>query len=252
MRILTGSDDWRVMDMTKIRELDQIIDRVADGATIMIGGFLGVGSPLKCIEKLIEKKVKDLTIISVVSSNPGGNFDIAGLFRNGQVKKLITAHAGTCPEALEEYKKGTLDIEYYPIGSWIEKVRAGGSGLGGILTPVGLGTFVEEGKEKITIKGKEYLVELPLRADFAFIKGYRGDALGNIEYRGVSINSNPTIAMAADYTVAEVNEIVEVGDIEPIRVGTPGVLVKAVVQGNTFKEHQRIYEELWHRTGMLK
>lgn len=114
-----------------------------------------------------------------------------------------------------------------------------------------VGTLVEEGKQKLTINGKEYLLELPLRADFAFIKGYRADRLGNVQYRGVSINSNPIIAMAADYTVAEVNEIVEVGDIEPERVGTPGIFVKAVVQGYTFAEHQEIFKDLWVRTGRL-
>jgi acetate CoA/acetoacetate CoA-transferase alpha subunit len=121
-----------------------------------------------------------------------------------------------------------------------------------VLTPIGLGTLVEQGKQKINVNGREYLLELPLRAEFAFIKGYRADKMGNVEYRGVSLNSNPTLAMAADYTVAEVNEIVDVGGIDPIRVGTPGVFVKAVVLGNTFEEHQKVFEDLWVRTGRLK
>jgi acetate CoA/acetoacetate CoA-transferase alpha subunit len=237
--------------MNKIDELDKVITRVNDGATIMIGGFLGIGSPLKCIEKLVEKGVKELTVIAVTNAYPGGGFDLAPLFKNRQVKKFITAHTGTCPEALEVYKSGDLEVEFYPMGSWIEKIRAAGSGLGGVLTPIGVGTLVEAGKQKVTVNGKEYLLELPLKADFAFIKGYRADRLGNIEYRGVSLNSNPVLAMAADYTVAEVNEIVEIGDIEPIRVGTPGIFVKSVIQGYTFAEHQQIYEELWVRTGRL-
>lgn len=237
--------------MNKIASLDSIIAKVEDGATIMMGGFLGIGAPLKCIDKLVEKGVKDLTLIAVVNSYPGGGFDLAPLFKNRQVKKFITAHTGTCPEALEVYKSGDLEVEFYPMGTWIEKIRAAGSGLGGVLTPIGVGTLMEHGKEKLTINGKEYLLELPLKAQFAFIKGYRADRLGNVEYRGVSLNSNPVMAMAADYTVAEVNEIVEVGAIEPIRVGTPGVFVKAVVQGNTVAEHQQVFEDLWVRTGRL-
>ena len=238
--------------MNKITSLDYVVEQIQDGATIMFGGFLGVGSPLKSIEKIVAKGIKDLTIISVVNSYPGGGFDLAPLFQKKQVKKLITAHTGTCPEALEVYKNGELEIEFYPMGTWIEKIRAGGAGLGGVLTQIGLGTLTEQGKRKININGNDYLLELPLRAKFAFIKGYRGDEIGNVEYRGVSINSNPVLAMAADYTVAEVDEIVEVGGIEPIRVGTPGVFVKAVVQGDTFVEHQKVLEELWVRTGRLK
>lgn len=173
--------------MNKIMDLDMVIEKVHDGATIMIGGFLGIGSPLKCIEKLVEKKVKNLTVIAVVNAYPGGGFDLAPLFKNKQVKKFITAHTGTCLEALEAFKTGELEIEYFPMGSWIEKIRAGGAGLGGVLTPIGNGTLVEEGKQKIIINEKEFLVELPLRAEFAFIKGYRGDSLGNVEYRGVSL-----------------------------------------------------------------
>jgi len=237
--------------MNKIMDLNQVMEKVHDGATIMIGGFLGIGSPLKCIEKLVEKKVKDLTVIAVVNSYPGGNFDLALLFKNKQIKKFITAHSGTCPEALELFKNGELEIEYFPMGSWIEKIRAGGAGLGGVLTPIGNNTLVEEGKEKIIIKGKEFLLELPLKAEFAFIKGYRADRLGNVEYRGVSLNSNPVLATAADFTVAEVNEIVEVGSIMPERVGTPSVFVNAVVQGNSLKKQQDIITDLWVSNGRL-
>lgn len=238
--------------MNKATTLDDVIAKVHDGATVMFGGFLGVGAPLRCIERIVEKGVKDLTVISVVNSYPGGGFDLAPLFKNKQVKKFIAAHTGTCPEALEVYKNGELEVELYPMGTWIEKIRAGGGGLGGILTQIGIGTLVEEGKQKLTINGKEYLLELPLRAEFAFIKGYRADKMGNVEYRGVSLNSNPVLATAADYTVAEVNEIVEVGGIEPGRVGTPGVFVKAVVQGYSIDEHQKVFEDLWVRTGRLK
>ncbi|MBF4694381.1 CoA transferase subunit A [Fusibacter ferrireducens] len=237
--------------MNKVRSLDDVINQVKDGMTIMIGGFLGVGSPLQCLEKLSEKNVKDLTVIAIVNSYPGGNFDLAPLFKQKQIRKFITAHSGTCPEAIQAYKNGEVEIEYYPMGTLIEKIRAGGAGLGAVVTPIGVDTLVEKGKEKITIDGKPYLIELPLRADIAFIKGFRADTLGNIQYRGIAINSNPVMASAADYTVAEVNEIVELGSIDPERVGTPCIFVNAVVEGYPIAEQQALYRELWIKSGYL-
>jgi acetate CoA/acetoacetate CoA-transferase alpha subunit len=239
-------------EMNKVRQLDDIIDGIKDGATIMFGGFLGIGAPLKAIAGIAQRGVKDLTLICVCNSYPGGGFDLAPLFANRQVKKFIAAHVGTNPQAVESLKSGEFEMEFYPLGTWVEKVRAGGGGLGGVLTPIGIGTLVEEGKRKIEINGKHYLVELPLRAEYAFIAGYRADPIGNLEYRGIAINSNPIVAMAADYTVAEVHEIVAVGQIDPSRVGTPGIFVKAVVQGETLPQHQKTYADLWVRTGRLK
>lgn len=238
--------------MNKVTTLDQVMERVQDGMTLMIGGFLGIGSPLKCIDKLVEKGVKDLTVIAIVNAYPGGGFDLAPLFKNKQIKKFITSHTGTCPEALEVYKSGDLDVEFYPMGTWTEKIRCAGFGLGGVLTPTGVGTLVENGKQKLTVEGKEYLLETPLRADMAFIKGYQADKMGNIQYRGISLNSNPVLAAAADYTVAEVNEIVEIGQLDPERVGTPNIFVKAIVQGYTVAEQEKVLEDLWVRTGRLK
>lgn len=238
--------------MDKEFEIEKVIEKVHDGSSIMFGGFLGVGAPLKCIEGIVAKGVKNLTVISTVGSNPGGGFDLAPLFANKQVKKFITTHIGTCPETVKLYKTGELEVEFYPMGTWIEKVRAGGAGLGGVITPIGIGTLVEQGKQKITIDGKKYLVELPLRAEFAFIKGFRADKIGNVEYRGAAMNSNPVVATAADFTVAEVEEIVPVGGIEPLRVGTPGIFVKALVRGASSVEHQQTFEELWVRSGLLK
>lgn len=236
----------------KVISLDKAIENIQDGATIMMGGFFAVGTPIKSIEKLVEKGVKNLTLIAICNANPGGEFDFALLFQNHQIKKFITSHTGTTPVAIEQYKKGEIEIEYYPMGTFIEKVRAGGAGLGGVLTPTGLGTLMEEGKQKINVQGKDYILELPLRAEYAFIKGFRADTMGNVEYRGVAINCNPIMATAADYVIAEVDEIVSIGDIEPIRVGTPGIFVDAVIQGYTHQEHQDIYEKLWTRAGMLK
>lgn len=240
--------------MNKILSLDEALGNLKDGMTIMIGGFCGVGTPLKCVEKILEKGVRDLTLIAVVNASPcaKGAFDLAPLFVNKRVRKFITSHNGTCPEAVELHRNHELEVEFYPMGTWIEKVRAGGAGLGGVITPTGIGTSVENGKEKLTINGKEYLLELPLRAEMAFIKGRRGDSIGNIEYAGVSRNSNTTIATAADYVVAEVDEVVNLGDIDPERVGTPCVFVNAVVQGYTYLKHQEKLRDLWVNGGVLK
>jgi acetate CoA/acetoacetate CoA-transferase alpha subunit len=240
--------------MDKIITLDQAMARLRDGATIAFGGFAGVGGPLRCLQKIAQTGVKNLTVICVANCHPfaAGTFDLAPLFANRQVKKFITAHNGTNPTAMEQSRKGELEVEFYPMGTWIEKLRAGGFGLGGVLTPTGLGTLVEEGKRRIVVDGRDYLLETALRADFAFIKGFRGDRMGNIQYRRVAANTNPVVAAAADYTVAEVNSIVEIGDIEPEQVGTPGVLVHAVVQGYTFEEQEAMFQALWSHGGILK
>lgn len=238
--------------MNKVTTLDDAMKKVQDGMTIMIGGFNGICAPIRCIDQLAKSGVKNLTLISVTCGYPGGGFDLAPLFVNKQIRKVITSHIGTSPEAQKEYKNGDLEVEYCPMGIWIEKIRAGGFGLGAVISPIGIGTIYEKGKQKLTLDGKEYLIELPLRADIAFIKGYRADRMGNVQHRMVSPNTNVVMAAAADYTVVEVNEIVDVGGIEPERVGTPGVFVKAVIRGNSIEEHHKIYEDLWVRTGCLK
>ena len=240
--------------MNKIIPIDQAMARLRDGMTLAVGGFAGVGGPLKCLEAIAASGVRDLTLICVANSHPfaAGRFDLAPLFANRQVRKFITSHNGTNPEAMELARKGELEVEFFPMGTWIEKLRAGGSGLGGILTPTGVGTAVEEGKQKLTVNGRDYLLEVALRADLAFIKGFRADPLGNIQYRRVASNTNPVVAAAADFTVAEVNELVPIGAIEPEQVGTPGVFVKAVVQGYTFEAQQAVFQELWTRGGILK
>jgi len=238
--------------MNKVISIDQAIDKLHDGASIMIGGFLGIGSPLKCIDAILKKGVKDLTLIAVVSSYPGGKFDLAPLFEQKRVKKFITSHTGTCPELQAVFRDGEIEVEYYPMGTWAEKIRCGGAGLGAVLTPIGIGTMMEEGKQKLTIEGKEYLLEPPLKAEFGFIKGWKADKMGNIEYRGISMNCNPVMATATKYTVAEVNEIVEIGELDPIRVGTPGIFVNGVVQGNTLAEQEEILKDQWIRTKQLK
>ncbi|MDR3589628.1 MAG: 3-oxoacid CoA-transferase subunit A [Negativicutes bacterium] len=240
--------------MNKVTTLDEVMEKVRDGMTIGLGGFLGVGAPLKAVQQLIERKIKNITLVSVVNAHPlaGGSFDIAPLFKNRQVRKFICSHNGTCPEAVAAYRDGDLEVEFFPMGTWTEKLRAGGAGLGGVLTPTGVGTLMEKGKEKMTINGREYLLEMPLRVEIAFIKGYRGDPYGNIEYRGVSLNSNPVLAMAADSTAAEVDEIVAVGDIPPASVGTPGIFVKSLYPGYSYDEHQKLLGDYWAKVGQLK
>ena len=240
--------------MSKVTTLDAVMENVQDGMTIAIGGFLGIGTPLRAVEKLVDRKIKDMTLISIVNAHPmaKGEFDIAPLFRNGQVRKLICSHTGTCPEVVAAYKDGTLEIEFFSLGTLVEKLRAGGSGLGGVLTPTGVGTLVEKGKPKLAIGGREYLLEMPLRSDLCFVKGFRADPLGNIQYRGVSLNSNPVLAMSSDFTIAEVDELVEVGDIPPENVGTPGVFVKGVYQGDSFEQHQKLISDFWIGAGQLR
>ncbi|GAB6039209.1 CoA transferase subunit A [Fundidesulfovibrio butyratiphilus] len=238
--------------MNKVTTIEQFVDKIEDGATIMIGGFLGVGSPLKSIEALVKKGVKDLILMSDVSTYPGGNFDLAPLFANKQVKRFITSHTGTCPELQAVFKAGDVEVDYYPMGTWAEKVRCAGAGLGGVLTPIGLGTFAQEGRQIINVEGQDYILEPPLSADFGIIKGWRADKLGNIEYRGISMNCNPVIATATKNTLAEVNEIVEIGDIDPRMVGTPSIYVQSIALGMTLEEQQKTYTDLWVRTKQFK
>lgn len=231
--------------MVSIQTAQEAVKNIKDGMSIMVGGFLGVGSPLNMLEELASSGVKNLTLIQPVASYPGGNHDVGKLTANRQVKKFIGAHIGTDPEIGKQYNEGTLEVEFNPMGTLAERIRAGGAGLGAIVTPTGLGTEIEEGREKIVIDGKEYLLYPPLKADVALIKGFRADKAGNIEYRGTSKGINPIMATAANIVIAEVDEIVEIGEIPYDNVGTPGIFVDIVVQGNTLEERQQYFEELW-------
>ncbi|MGY0374092.1 CoA transferase subunit A [Clostridium sp. JNZ J1-5] len=231
--------------MVSIQTAQEAIKNIKDGMSIMVGGFLGVGSPLNMLEELASSGVENLTLIQPVASYPGGNHDVGKLTANRQVKKFIGAHIGTDPEIGKQYNEGTLEVEFNPMGTLAERIRAGGAGLGAIVTPTGLGTEIEEGREKIVIDGKEYLLYPPLKADVALIKGFRADKAGNIEYRGTSKGINPIMATAANIVIAEVDEIVEIGEIPYDNVGTPGIFVDIVVQGNTLEERQQYFEELW-------
>jgi len=215
--------------MNKLVSIDEAVDMIKDGMTIMVGGFLGCGNPHKIIDKLVEKNVKDLTLICNDSSFP--DYGVGKLVVNHQIKKLIASHVGTNPETGRQMNAGEMEVVLVPQGTLAEQVRAGGAGLGGILTPTGVGTVIEEGKEKITVDGVEYLLEKPLKADVALIAGQKVDKFGNIVYFGATRNFNNIMATAANIVIVEADEVVEVGDLDPNDVVTSGIFVDYIVDG---------------------
>ncbi|RKD25256.1 branched-chain amino acid dehydrogenase [Caminicella sporogenes] len=216
--------------MNKLVSVKDAINHIKDGMTIMIGGFLGVGTPESLVDALIEKGVKDLTIICNDTAFP--EVGIGKLIVKKMVKKVITSHIGTNPETGRQYNEKELEVELVPQGTLAERIRCMGAGLGGFLTPTGIGTIVEEGKEKITVEGRKYILELPLKADVALIKGEKIDKKGNIYYDKAARNFNPLMAMAADVVIAEAEEIVEIGEIDPNDVMTPGIFIDMIVKGD--------------------
>ena len=196
--------------------------------TIMVGGFLANGTPNKIVDALAKSGVKNLTLICNDTAYPDKG--VGQLIANKQVKKLFVSHIGTNPHTSEQMNSGELEIEFCPQGSLAERVRAGGCGLGGILTQTGMGTIVAEGKQIVNVDGKDYLLEKPLRADIALVGASLGDKAGNLVYRGTSQNFNPLMASAADLVIAEVNELVEVGEIAAENVKTPSIMVDFIVK----------------------
>ncbi|MGB4438794.1 MAG: CoA transferase subunit A [Sedimentibacter sp.] len=216
--------------MNKLISVDEAVSMIHDGMTIMIGGFLGCKNPYILIDALVEKGVKDIILIANDTSFP--EIGIGKLIVNKQIKKLIASHIGTNKETGNQMNSGELDVELVPQGTLAERIRAAGAGLGGVLTPTGLGTVVAEGKDIILIDGKEYLLEKPLKADIALIVGAKVDKKGNIRYSKATRNFNPLMATAADIVIVEADEIVEVGEIDPDDVMTPGIFVNYIVGGN--------------------
>ena len=200
--------------------------KIKNGMTVMIGGFLANGTPEKIIDELVKTGVKNLTLIVNDTAYPDRG--CGKLIVNKQIKKLIVSHIGTNPHTSEQMNSGKLEIEFCPQGSLAERVRAGGYGLGGVLTPTGLGTIVAEGKRVIEVDGKEYLLEKPIHADVALIRGSVGDKSGNLIYKGTTNNFNSL--MAADTVIAEVGELVEVGELSPETVHTPSIFVDYIVK----------------------
>ena len=214
--------------MSKFISIEEAVSKVKDGMTIMVGGFLTNGTPNKIVDALAKSGVKNLTLICNDTAYPDKG--VGQLIANKQVKKLFVSHIGTNPHTSEQMNSGELEIEFCPQGSLAERVRAGGCGLGGILTQTGMGTIVAEGKQIVNVDGKDYLLEKPLRADIALVGASLGDKAGNLVYRGTSQNFNPLMASAADLVIAEVNELVEVGEIAAENVKTPSIMVDFIVK----------------------
>jgi acetate CoA/acetoacetate CoA-transferase alpha subunit len=207
---------------------DEAASMVPDGASVMIGGFMAVGSPHRVIDALVARGAKGLTVIGNDTGKPG--LGIGKLIDAGCVARAIVSHIGTNPVTQKKMIAGAMEVELVPQGTLAERIRAAGAGLGGVLTPTGVGTVVQDGKQVITVDGRDYLLETPLRADVALLHAYEADYYGNLTYRLTATNFNPLMAMAADLVIAEPDEIVPVGVIPPDHVKTPGILVTHLVE----------------------
>ena len=201
---------------------------IPDGAVCLIGGFMGVGSPHRLIDALVRRGAKNLTIVANDTASPGRG--IGKLITAGAVSRLIASHIGLNPETQKKMISGEIEVELSPQGTLVERIRAGGAGLGGVLTATGIGTLVEKGKQIIEIDGKPYLLEKPIKGDFALIGCSNADYYGNLEYSLTAHNFNPIMALAGDVVIAEPHHIVPVGVIPPDAVKTPGVLVTHLLE----------------------
>ena len=216
--------------INKIQDsIEQALAPITDGAVVMVAGFGDAGIPLELLTALVKKGTRDLTIIS----NNAGTFEhgLAALIKNGQVSKVICSHPRPPNSDVfaAAYRAGKVALECVPQGTLAERIRAGGAGLGPFFTPAGYGTPLGDGKESCVIDGVGYVLEQPLKADFALIRGHLGDRWGNLTYRWAARNFNPVMASAARHTIAQVDEIVELGSLAPEHVMTPGIFVKSVV-----------------------
>jgi 3-oxoacid CoA-transferase subunit A len=219
-KVLPGADDAAAL--------------VGDGATIMMGGFGLCGIPENLITALHKRGVRGLTVIS---NNAGvDDFGIGILLRSRQVRKMVATYVGENKEFERQFLAGELEVELVPQGTFAERIRAGGAGIGGFFTPTGYGTLVAEGKETRMIGGTNYVLEMPLHADFAFVKAWKGDRVGNLVYRKTARNFNPVMATAADVTIAEVERLLEPGEIDADHIVTPGIFVRHIFQGAKYEK----------------
>lgn len=216
--------------MNKVKTIEEAVALIQDGMTVMIGGFMGVGTPHAIIDKMIDKGIKDITIICTDTAYP--DYGIGRLVSGKMAKKVIASHIGTNSETGRQMNAGEIEVVLTPQGTLAEQIRSGGAGLGGFLTPTGIGTMIEEGKKKIKIDGKEFILELPLKADVALLKGAKVDEKGNIYYDLAARNFNPMMATAADIVIVEADEIVEAGEINANDVMTPGIFVDVITKGD--------------------
>jgi 3-oxoacid CoA-transferase subunit A len=217
-----------------VTDADAAIYDIPDNATLMLGGFGLCGIPENCIAALLKKGVKGLTCIS---NNAGvDGFGIGLLLATRQVKKMISSYVGENAEFERQLLSGELEVELIPQGTLAERIRAGGAGIPAFFTPAGVGTEVAQGKETREFDGKAYLMERWLKADFSIVKAWRGDSAGNLIYRGTARNFNPMMATAGKITIAEVEELVPVGELDPNAVHTPGIFVQRIFQGKNYEK----------------
>jgi 3-oxoacid CoA-transferase subunit A len=213
---------------------DDAVARIPDGAVIMMGGFGLCGIPENLIAALKARGTKNLTVIS---NNAGvDDFGIGVLLRARQVRKMVSTYVGENKEFERQFLAGELEVELVPQGTFSERIRAGGAGIAGFFTPTGYGTLVAEGKETRVIGGRPCVLEAPLHADFAFVKAWKGDRDGNLVYRRTARNFNPVMATAADVTIAEVEQLLAPGEIDPDHVVTPGIFVRHILQGARYEK----------------
>jgi 3-oxoacid CoA-transferase subunit A len=217
-----------------LKNAHEAVAMIPDGATLMVGGFGLCGIPENLIAALHDRGTRDLTVIS---NNAGvDDFGLGLLLHRRQIKKMIATYVGENQEFERQFISGELEVELVPQGTFAERIRAGGAGIGGFFTPTGYGTIVAEGKETREIDGRMYVLEKPMTADFALIKAYRGDNLGNLVYRRTARNFNPMMATAGRVTIAEVEHLVEPGEIDPDAVVTPGIFVNYIFQGAGYEK----------------
>ena len=217
--------------MKKIISAKEAASFIKSGSTIMVGGFLSCGVPDKIIDEIINSDTNNLTMIC--NDTSFADSDKGKLISNGRIKKVITTHIGTNPVTGQKMHSGELEIEFYPMGTLVEKIHAKGSGLGGVLTPTGIGTILEEGKQIVEIKGKKYIFEEPLGADFALIYGTVVDKFGNVKFEGTTRNFNTSMATAADTVIVQADRIVDC--ISPDEVVIPGIFIDYIVDGGENK-----------------
>ena len=217
------------MQGSKVVSVEEALTHIRSGQTIMLAGFTNVGSPNKFIVKMAEAGITDIDLIANDAGNDHAD-GIGTLICQHRVRHLTASHVGLNPQVAEQMNTGELEVTLVPQGTLAERIRCGGTGLGGVLTPTGVGTVVAEGKQILHLDGRDYLLERPLRAQVAVIKAWKADTFGNLVYRRAGRNFNPLMAMAADFVIAEVEEVVAVGGLDPDQVMTPGVCVDLVVK----------------------
>lgn len=214
-------------ELSKVKSLEEVLHAINDGCTLMYGGFGGIGTPPTLVDGILRKGVKDLTIIGNDTGFP--HIGIGRLVTAGRVKKVVASHIGSNPNAGQMMEDGSMEVVFYPQGTLAEKIRAGGVGLGGILVDVGVGTMMGEGRETVLIDERTYLVEPALTADVAIVHALKADPYGNLVYDKSGRNYNPLVAMAGTCTIAEVDEIVPLGALDPESIVTPGIFVDMVI-----------------------